>query len=971
MQSVFQKLFLVVLGLVIGHTLPAAPFLEDAITNAAPGSNLGSAAPWGSSSSQIKVAGGNLSRPDLLPLSPAGNMASIAGTGGGSSYRSFNDTTVSGGAVYYSVLVQCTTLPSAGTVYLTGLLPSSVTSPGGSSDPLAVYSRASGGGYQLGLRKTGVSTSYGPAVLEISATNFIVVKYAFNPGTGDDVVRLYINPTAGAGEPASADATLTGGTDATDLQHVYLKSSSGYGAWNLDTLRVGPAWADVTPSSSGPVPSTQPCITQVLMDPAGLVLSGTNGTPGAAYQVIGSTSLTAPRAQWWGVASDNFDANGNFLCTNPLYPLDGQMFYAVLVGGQAPPRGFAPAITNQPTDQEVPAGQTATFSVGAGGTELLSYQWYFNTNALPGGAASSRLDILNAQADNAGGYSVIVSNAYGAVTSATARLTVIPAAPVIVTQPTNRTIMVGQDATFTVEARGTEPLIYQWFYNTNTALAASTNASLLIAHAQTNDAGAYLVIVTNSLGSATSAVATLTVSSSVLLSAYNLAGFGQGTTGGGVLADTDAGYRKVYNAVDLAVALNDKSGTVKVIEIMNDLDLGYNEIPADAKTNSEPFRLHATPLLHPVLLASGVSLIDIQKKYGLTIFSANGAAIRHATFNIKNAANIIVRNLKFDELWEWDESSKGDYDRNDWDFIDLGNAGTVTNIWIDHCTFTKAYDGMVDIKKGSYNITFSWCKYTGDDGATNPNSWVRQQISALESNRTGYAMYDFLRDNGFSVEDIVTIIQGHCKMHLIGATTDPINAQHTLTFHHNWFINPWDRLPRLRGGNVHNYNIYVDATLALAARRLRDAREAAMSTTSSNTLNNTYNFKPFLNGTTSTEGGAILVEKSVYMDCLTPLRNNQTDPSDPTYTGKILALDTIYQMDSTVIRGDSTDPGNPLGPFQAPIIPFSWNLPGNQLPYSCSMDDPSQLQAIVTDPSFGAGAGVLSWAKTNWLKTAY
>ena len=69
------------------------------------------------------------------------------------------------------------------------------------------------------------------------------------------------------------------------------------------------------------------------------------------------------------------------------------------------------------------------------------------------------------------------------------------------------------------------------------------------------------MIVTNSLGSATSAVATLTVSSTVLLSAYNLAGFGQATTGGGVLADTDAGYRKVYNAVDLAVALNDKSGT--------------------------------------------------------------------------------------------------------------------------------------------------------------------------------------------------------------------------------------------------------------------------------------------------------------------------------------------------------------------------------------------------------------------------
>ena len=144
-----------------------------------------------------------------------------------------------------------------------------------------------------------------------------------------------------------------------------------------------------------------------------------------------------------------------------------------------------------------------------------------------------------------------------------------------------------------------------------------------------------------------------------------------------------------------------------------------------------------------------------------------------------------------------------------------------------------------------------------------------------------------------------------------------------------------------------------------------------MTTANQNALENTYSFKPFLNGSISTEGGAILVEKSVYIDCLTPLRNNQTDPSDPQYTGKIKAVDTIYQFDSTFVRGDSTDLGNPLGPFQAPIIAFSWNLSGNQLPYTYNMDDPSQLQSIVTSPTAGAGAGVLTWAKTNWLVTSY
>jgi pectate lyase len=495
---------------------------------------------------------------------------------------------------------------------------------------------------------------------------------------------------------------------------------------------------------------------------------------------------------------------------------------------------------------------------------------------------------------------------------------------------------------------------------------------------QNSDSGTYSLAASNSVGTAASSNATLTVTTSVTLpdTAYNLTGFAAGTTGGGVIADTDPAYRKVYTALDRANALVSAyktAGSVKVIEIMNDLDLGWNEIGSAVQTlASTPFRSHNAPLLHPRLLVTGVSLIDIKPRSGLTIFSANGATVRHASFNIKSAANIIVRNLKFDEMWEWDEASKGNYDKNDWDFIDLGNGGSVSNIWVDHCTFTKSYDGILDTKAGSSAITISWCKYTGDDGATNTNSWVRQQISSLESNRTSYAFYNFLRNNGFSTGDIITIIQGHDKTHLAGANDlDPNNATLSMTFHHLWLNSVWDRcVPRLRAGNVHDYNIYADDTSVLAAKNLRNARAAAMSTANQNTLNNTYSFNPPINGSISTENGALLVEKSVYIDCLTPLRNNQTDPSNPAYTGKILALDTIYQMSGAFFRGNSTDPGgtNTLGPVQAPVIPFSCNLPGNQLPYTCSMDDPSQLPAIV---AVGAGAGAVTWAKTNWLLTTY
>jgi pectate lyase len=588
------------------------------------------------------------------------------------------------------------------------------------------------------------------------------------------------------------------------------------------------------------------------------------------------------------------------------------------------------------------------------------------------------------QSANAGSYTVVVTNVAGSVTSAAATLTVnaAPVPPSITTQPASQTVNAGSSVTFSVVATGTAPLSYQWKFNGGN-ITGATSSSLTLNNVQSANAGSYTVLVSNSAGSVTSAAATLTVNSGGGSNTkYNLTGFATvapGCTGGGVIAETDPAYRHCTNALDFATAIRDANktaGAVKVIEIMNDLNLGWNEVGSAVQTlSSTPFRSHNPPLLHPVLLTVGMSLCDIKAKSGLTIFSANGATIRHCNLNVKGCNNIIIRNLKFDENWEWDESTKGNYDKNDWDFITIANGSSVSNVWIDHCTFTKSYDGIVDQKAGSVNVTFSWNKYIGDDGATNPNSWVRQQINALEANKSSFAFYNFLRTHGFGVEDIVQIIQAHDKMHLAGSNEkDPGNATLAMTFHHQYVLSMWDRcIPRLRAGNVHNYDIYVDDSNVLVAKRLRDSIAATLSSGDQNTLNNTYSFNPPINGSISTEGGALLVEKSVYMDCLWPLRNNQTDVTDPTFTGKIQALDTIYDFlnadgSTTVVRGNSTDSGNPLGPFQAPIIPFSWNTSNGQLPYTYTTDDPSNLLSLV---QAGAGAGVLTWSKDNWLKISY
>src|SRR5205807_8141648 len=90
-----------------------------------------------------------------------------------------------------------------------------------------------------------------------------------------------------------------------------------------------------------------------------------------------------------------------------------QTIFAADGSGKCVPTTVAPFITSQPVDLEVPVGSPATFTVGAGGTKPLFYQWYFDaTNPISGGT-NATLTIPSAQASDEGIYSARVSNAAG------------------------------------------------------------------------------------------------------------------------------------------------------------------------------------------------------------------------------------------------------------------------------------------------------------------------------------------------------------------------------------------------------------------------------------------------------------------------------------------------------------------------------------------------------------------------------
>ena len=168
----------------------------------------------------------------------------------------------------------------------------------------------------------------------------------------------------------------------------------------------------------------------------------------------------------------------------------------------------APVVTSQPASQTLLAGSNAPFTVNAGGTSPLGYQWRRNTVNI-GGATSSSYTRSNVQSADAGSYTVIISNTSGSTTSSNAVLVVLTP-PSITTQPQSQTVSAGNSATFTVVASGDATLAYQWRKN-NSPIGGATGTSYTINNTGSSDIASYSVVVTNNVGSATSGAAVLTV----------------------------------------------------------------------------------------------------------------------------------------------------------------------------------------------------------------------------------------------------------------------------------------------------------------------------------------------------------------------------------------------------------------------------------------------------------------------------
>lgn len=148
----------------------------------------------------------------------------------------------------------------------------------------------------------------------------------------------------------------------------------------------------------------------------------------------------------------------------------------------------APIIVVQPVNHTTIAGQDVFFSVSVVGTPTPEFQWQVSTDgganwndlvesAIYAGVEAATLNLPFAALNLSGSrYRVVVTNALGTVTSSAVILTV-NSIPAITQQPTDQTVLAGQNAAFTLVVSGSPVPVLQWQFSSDGGVSWSNLAN--------------------------------------------------------------------------------------------------------------------------------------------------------------------------------------------------------------------------------------------------------------------------------------------------------------------------------------------------------------------------------------------------------------------------------------------------------------------------------------------------------------
>jgi hypothetical protein len=232
---------------------------------------------------------------------------------------------------------------------------------------------------------------------------------------------------------------------------------------------------------------------------------------------VGATGQPPLRYQWRRENTNLPRGTNAVLNLANVRPIDSGAYSVVVSDATGASTVSAPAMLSvlnpvgfvaTPESQMGFPGGVVQFSFTATGSPPVRAQWFFQNSPIQG-ATNQTLIISNLSANHVGEYSVRIGNPVSSEFSPPATLTLGEHVQII-GHPESRAVVAGQPVDFDVQATGTPPLLYQWFFETN-LLPSATNKSLSISSVTPVHDGRYWVRVSNDGGGADSRSAFLTV----------------------------------------------------------------------------------------------------------------------------------------------------------------------------------------------------------------------------------------------------------------------------------------------------------------------------------------------------------------------------------------------------------------------------------------------------------------------------
>ncbi len=434
-----------------------------------------------------------------------------------------------------------------------------------------IFNKPASGGWVSATSSNTLSTSASGSTLIGSAvaatSNTAVVGGAFGD-LGKGVADVYVEPSGGWGSTAVSGTTtqnaileentaggtsgdvfgssvaISGTTVAVGAPGVTVGSNASQGAvWEFTQPSGG--WSGtLTPTAE--LTNSAGAANDQLGDAVGTngtaifaaadgASPGGNAQQGAVYEFDQPTTgswatTTTPTSTFTssdGAAGDSFGFSLAVSGPNVLVGADAATVGANLEQGAAYLflQTAPPSVTTQPANATVAAGGTATFTAAASGSPTPTVQWQVSTNSgstwandtTDAGNTTGTLTVAHvATASPAVEYRAVFTNSAGTANSNAATLSVT-SAPAITTQPTNQAVVAGATATFTAAASGTPAPTVQWQSapsgsSTFTNISGATSTTLNVTSTTASQNGnQYRAVFTNTGGTATTTVATLTV----------------------------------------------------------------------------------------------------------------------------------------------------------------------------------------------------------------------------------------------------------------------------------------------------------------------------------------------------------------------------------------------------------------------------------------------------------------------------